>query len=440
MPRRTISDTAEAFAKSLPNPNALKAQTPEFWNRHRIWHSRVLGERARDPDLVERRLKSLGKSFLQSMSLWVGLPAEGKVVEMAAALHGAASKTPPPAWFQDLFLLLELVQGKSHQVIANLAVAMLPQATVKLIEGGDFVTNARRLAYALQVYYTDPADLLLLVLFEEAERAGYTRYSLVPDIDGASGQPAEGAMIRRGLDLKALEVPVVDRALQNLGRRRSLCARVLHEKDGSAVAFIYHMLREASIPEIDRTLFGDEVETIVLRFKDRIRHVDERSTSGAGAAIAGTIASHLLGARAKYITETGASTREAVSKLLDTLSGDGDEKLRLVEVNLRQAPLAGAPSLVLKSAKSGSLSPAVKALRDRQVPLFEELDDVEQIGLMMEQVTGKSKRSYIFRLQFEAVDGSYLVRYTCGRLATQLRTQFEVHMEERYDVRVVPTA
>jgi hypothetical protein len=148
----------------------------------------------------------------------------------------------------------------------------------------------------------------------------------------------------------------------------------------------------------------------------------------------------LLGARAKYITETGASTREAVSKLLDTLSGDGDEKLRLVEVNLRQAPLAGAPSLVLKSAKSGSLSPAVKALRDRQVPLFEELDDVEQIGLMMEQVTGKSKRSYIFRLQFEAVDGSYLVRYTCGRLATQLRTQFEVHMEERYDVRVVPTA
>jgi hypothetical protein len=440
VPRRTISETAEAFAKSLPNPNALKAQPPEFWNRHRIWHSRVLGERARDPDLVERRLKSLGKAFLQSMSLWVGLPAEGKVVEMASAVHGAASKSPPPVWFQDLFLLLELVQAKNDQVIANVARAMLPDAMVKLIEGGDFVTNARRMAYAMQVYYGDPADLLLLVLFEEAERAGYTRYSLAPDTEGASGRPADSATIKRGLGLKALEVPVVDRALQSLGRRRSLCARVLHEKDGSAVAFIYHMIREASIPEIDRTLFGDEVETIVLRFKDRIRHVEERSTSGAGAAIAGTIASHLLGAKAKYVAETGASSREAVSKLLSTLSGDGDEKLRLVEVNLRQAPLSGAPSLVLKSAKSGSLSAAVRALLDRQVPLFEELDDVEQIGLMMDQVKGNRKRSYIFRLKFEAVDDSFLVRYVCGRLSTQLRTQFEVHMEERYDVRVVPTA
>jgi hypothetical protein len=431
--------TAEAFAKGLPNPNALKAQTPEFWNRHRIWHSRVLGERARDPDLVARRLKSLGKAMLQSICLWVGLPPEGKVVEMAAALHGAASKSPPPVWFQDLFLLLELVQGKSHQVIANVARAMLPAATVRLIEDGDFVTNARRMAYAMQVYYTDAADLLLLVLFEEAERAGYTRYSLAPDTAGASGQPADAAAIRRGLDLKALEVPVVDRALQSLGRRRSLCARVLHEKDGSAVAFIYHMLREASIPEIDRTLFGDEVETIVLRFKDRIRHVEERSTSGAGAAIAGTIASHLLGARVKYVAHTGASDRGAITKLLETLSADGDEKMRLVELNLRQAPLDGAPALTLKSAKSGSLSPAVRALRSRQVPLFEELDDVEQVGLMVELGRSKRKRSYIFRLQFEATDGAYVVRYKCGRLSTQMRTQFEVHMEARYDVRVVPT-
>ena len=440
MPRRTISDTAEAFARSLPNPNALKAQTAEFWNRHRIWHSRVLGERAKDPALVERRLKSLGKAFLQSMSLWVGLPPEGKVVEMASALHGAASKTPPPVWFQDLFLLLELLQGKNQEVIADVSRAMLPAAAIRLIEEGDFVTNARRMAYAMQVYYTDPADLLLLVLFEEAERAGYTRYSLAPDVERAAGQPADGAMIRRGLDLKALEVSVVDRALRSLGRRRSLCARVLHEKDGSAVAFIYHMLREASIPEIDRTLFGDEVETIVLRFKDRIRHVEEHSTSGAGAAIAGTIASHLLGAKVRYVTRAGATTREAVSKLLDTISTDGDNKLRLVEVNLKQAPLAGAPLLVLKSAKSSSLSAAVRALRERQIPLFEELDDVEQVGVMMDQVKGKRKRSYIFRLQFEAVDGSYQVKYACGRLSTQLRTQFEVHMEERYDVRVIPTA
>ena len=441
MPKRTTSDAAKAFAKGLPNPNTLKAQPQEFWNRLRIWHTRVLEERVRDPDLVERRLKSLGKSCLQAMCLWVGLPTEGaKVAELVSSLHGAASKAPPPVWFQDTFLLLELVQGKSHQVIETVARAMLPESTVSLVDGAGFVSNGRRLAYAMQVYYVDPADLSLLVLFEEAERAGYTRYSLVPATEGGAGAPAGTLVVKKGMDLAALTVPVVDRALQSLGRRRSLCARVLHEKDGSAVVFIYHMLREASIPEIDRTLFGDEVETIVLRFKDRVRFVEERSTSGAGAVIAGTIASHLLGVKSKYVAETGATNREALDRLLTALTRDGDERLRLVEVSLRQSPLAGAPSLLLRCDKSSSLAPTVRALEERQIHLLEEMEDVEQIGLAMDDVRGSSKRSYIFRLQFEPVDESYLVRYSCGRLPTQLRTQFEVHLEERYDVRVVPAS
>ena len=441
MPKRTTSDKAQAFADGLPNPNTLKPQSTEFWNRLRIWHSRVLEERIRDPDLVERRLKSLGKSFLQAMCLWVGLPIEGATVtQLVSNLHGAASKVPPPLWFQDIFLLLELVQGKSHQVIENVARAMLPEATIELVESGGFTSSGSRVAYAMQVYYVDPADLSLLVLFEEAERVGYTRYSLVPEVEGGPEPSADAETVRKGLDLSALTVPVVDRALQSLGRRRSLCARVLYEKDGSAVVFIYHMLREASIPEIDRTLFGDEVETIVLRFKDRIRFVEERSQSGAGAVIAGTIASHLLGAKARYVAKTGATPRQALDRLLDTLTRDGDERLRLVELNLRQSPLAGAPTLLLRCDKSGSLAATVRSLEERQISLLEELEDVEQIGLAMDDVTGSRKRSYIFRLQFERVDGSYLVRYSCGRLPTRLRTRFEVHLEERYDVRTVPAA
>jgi hypothetical protein len=325
-------------------------------------------------------------------------------------------------------------------VIETVARAMLPETTVELVEDAGFVSNGRRLAYALKVYHLDPADLSLLVLFEEAERAGYTRYSLVSAAEGGSEPSAGAQLVKKGMDLAALTVPVVDRALQSLGRRRSLCARVLQERDGSAVVFIYHMLREASIPEIDRTLFGDEVETIVLRFKDRIRFVEERSTSGAGAQIAGTIASHLLGVKAKYVAETGATTQDGLDRLLTTLTRDGDERLRLVEVSLRQSPLAGAPTLLLRCDKSGSLAATVRALEERQIHLLEELEDVEQIGLAMDDLKASRKRTYIFRLQFEPRKESYLVRYSCGRLPTQLRNQFEVHMEERYDVRVVPAS
>jgi hypothetical protein len=329
------------------------------------------------------------------------------------------------------------MQGKNHQVIESVAQAMLPESVVGVIESGAFTSSGRRLAYAMQVYYTSPADLSLLVLFEQAERAGYSRYRLVPD---ETSDPTHARLVKAGTDLSTLTESVTDRALQALGRRRSLCARVLHQKDGSTVVFIYHMLREASIPEVDRTLFGDEVETIVLRFRDRIRFMEERSTSGAGAVIGSTIASHLLHAKAKYVAETGATGREGLDKLLSALVNDGDERLRLVEVTLEQAPLAGAPSLKLRCAKRASLAATVRALSDRQIHLLEELADVDEIGLAMDQVSGGKRRPHIFRLRFEPVDGAYLVRYSCGSLPSKVRTQFEVHMEARYDVRVVPAA
>jgi hypothetical protein len=439
--KRSTSDTVRAFADSLPNPSSLKAQPEEFWNRLRVWHERVLEERVRDPDHVGRRLRGLGKGLLQSLCLWVGLPIEGATVtKLASSLHGAASKDPPPIWFQDLFLLLELLKGKSPEAIETVARAMLPEAVVSLIEGGAFTANGRRMAYAMKVYHSEPADLSLLVMFAEAERVGYTRYTLALADEGGAASLAEAERIKKGMDLTSLTVPVVERALAAPGRKRSQCARVMHEKGGSAVVFLYHMLREASIPQIDRTLFGDEVETVVLRFKDRIRFVEERSTSRSGAAIAGAIASHLLNAKVKYVDETGSSTQQALDKLLTTLANDGDERLRLVEINLRQAPLAGAPTLILRCDKSASLAVTVRALEARQIPLLEELEDVEQLGLAMDHVTGGKRRPYIFRLQFEAVDGSYVVRYSCGRVPSQLRTQFEVHLEERYDVRVIPAA
>ena len=438
MPRITKAVTLREFARSLPSPDTLKPQPQEFWNRLRVWHERVLDERIQDAELVERRLKSLGKGFLQVLCLWTGLPLDGATVaDLLESLQGKILDDTSQVWFQDLFLLLELIQGKSHEAIGTIGSAMLPEPVARLVGSSPFTSNARRLAYAMQVYYQTPADLALLMLYEHAERAGYAHYALVPETGDEAEDTAQ--RIQEGIDFSTLTVPVVNEALQALEGKRSTCARLLLESNGTALVFIYRMLREASIPEIDRTLFGDEVETIVLRFRDRLQYMEEGSTKRTGVSLAGAIASHLLGAKVRYVNDASQTTQQALDGLLQALITRDDDRLRLVEINLRQSSLEGSPALIVRCDKNESLAPAVEALKERRISLLEELEDVEQIGLAFDRILGEKKRSYIFKLRFEPVGDSYFVRYSCGRLPSSFRNQFERHLGERYNVRVIPT-
>ena len=438
MPKPTKADTIQAFAETLPDTSALEPQAGEYWNRLRVWRQRVLDERIQDTALVGRRLKSLGKGLLQALCLWTGLAPETTTTAASLeSLQGKISADPSQVWVQDLFLLQELLQGKGDKAIEAMGRVMLPESTVRLIESGAFTANARRLAYAMQVYYQAPEDLALLALFEQAERSGYARHTLVPrEGDGAE---LAAQRIQEGAELSALTVPLVNGALQALEGKRSICARILPESDGSVLVFIYRMLREASIPEIDRTLFGDEVETIVMRFRDRLKFMEERSTRRAAVPIAGAIASHLLEAEVRYVADTSQSAQQALNGLLEALTKNEDDRLRLVEINLRQSPLEGSPTLVVRCGKSHSLAPTIEALQKKQVSLLEELHDVNHLGVAFDRIVGEKKRPYIFKLRLEPVDDSYLVRYSCGRLPSQLRNQFEHHLEERYDVKAIPT-
>lgn len=451
MPQVTKTDTIQAFAENLPNPSDLEPQPGQFWNRLRVWHERVVGERIRDTDLVRRRLESLRKGFLQALCLWVGLPIDAATVaDLLEALQGKIAADPSQTWCQDLFLLIELLQGKSHDAVKTIGRVLLSEPVVRLIDSNAFKSNSRRLAYAMGVYYQNPPDLAVLVLFEHAERAGYTRYVLVPRAEegdhAITEDEAEYAaqQIREGADLSAITAPMVDQVLETLearrgGGKRSICARVLRENDDSTLVFIYRVLREASIPEMNQTLFGDEVETIVLRFRDRLRYLEERSNKHIGASIAGAIASRLLKAEVEYIDDTSRTIRQAVDSLLDVLLKKEDDRLRLVEIYLHQSPLEGSPTLIVRCDKSESLAPSVEFLREKEIPLLEDLEDVECIGLAYDRIVGEKKRSYIFKLRFEPIAGQYFVRYSCGRLSRTIRNQFERYLRENYNVNAIPT-
>jgi hypothetical protein len=392
-----------------------------------------------DAALVERRLKSLGKGFLQTLCLWVGLsPEQARVADLAEALQGSIIADPSQTWAQDLFLLLELIQGKSPEAIKAVGQVMLPEDIVDAIESGAFTAGARRLAYAMQVYYQRPSDLALLVLFEEAKRAGFTRYVLAPK--GGDEADYAARRIQGGVDLFTLTVPSVNHALKAFEGRRSTCARIVPESDGSLLVFIYRMLREASIPEMDRTLFGDEVETIVLRFRNRLQLMEERSEERSGVVVASAIAAHLLGAEVKYEADASRTSQRTWSGLIDALVNDTAGRLRLTEVSLSHSPLEGSPNLVLRCDKNESLASTIKALGERQISLLEEVQDVNYLGVAFDRVEDGKTNSYIFKLRVEPAGESLFVRYSCGRLSTSLRNQFERYLRRRFDVTVIPAA
>jgi hypothetical protein len=451
MSHATKTDIIQAFVEGLPNSSDLEPQSTEFWNRLRVWHERVISERLRDANLVQRYLNSLGKGLLQALCLWVGLPIDtATIAQLVETLKSTVIADPSQTWCQDLLLLMEFLQGKNHEAITTIGHILLPESTARMIDSSVFTSNGRRLGYAMHVYYQNPVDLALLLLFEKAERSGHTRCVLVPQAEeggqAITENEAERAALRiqEGIDFSALTMTELNQALKAFetkrgNSRRSICERILQESDESTLVFIYRVLREASIPETDRTLFGDEAETIVLRFGHRLRSLEEHSAKHIGTSIAGTIASHLLEAKVEYIDDTDRTTRQAVDSLLNTTLKGEDDRLRLVEVYVSQSPLEGSPILIVRCNKSESLAPALGFLEDRQISLLQELDDVSYVGLAFDRIRGEKRRSYIFKLRFDPIAGSYFVHYSCSHPSKYLRNQFERYLRDQYNVRVIPT-
>lgn len=444
------NDTVRTFVEQLPNLAEIEPLPEEYWNRLGVWYERVVKERLRNPGLVRDRLDNLGLGFLQALRVWLDLPTEtGTTAALREALTTRIIEDPTQTWCQDLFLLMELVENRDHEAIGTISRALLPKEVAQLIGEGVFIHRAQRLAYAMQMYYQNPADLALLVLFEKAERSSYTRYALVPQAeDGLQPIPEDEAeyaarRIQEGVDLSTLTVSEVDQALAKFeagprGGRHSACARILHEGDDSTLVFIRRVLREASIPEMDQTLFGDEAEIIVLKFGHSLRILEEHSAKGIGVSIAGAIASHLLQAKVEYLDDSTRTTREALDGFLTALHQDADERLRLVEIYLRQSPLEGSPILIVRCDKGASLAPTLDFLEGRQISLLEELDDVRYIGVAVDRIVGHKRRPYIFKLRFDPVAGSYFVRYSRSRLPRHFRSQFERWLRETYNVRAIP--
>jgi hypothetical protein len=449
------SDFIEPFVALLPAYQTVSGQSDTFWNPLEVRAERIKVE-LQDVELVKERLSSrLGAGMLQALCLWVDLPATSNKAALAEMLGEQLAGAPDAPWSQDIFFLLDFVHNRRHDSIETISKSLLPQDMFDLIHQSEIDDHSKRFAYAMQVYYREPSQLRLLMLFERGEAIGYKRYSLVPKaFEGetpVSEEAAEQAALRiqQGADIRAMEDELINQVLEVFearrgAKRRSVCFGI-HTNGGSesALIFILRDLREAYIREVDRTLFGDEAELIVLRVSDRMRTIEEHSEKDIGPRIADALAAYLLGdSNIEYLEDESRTDLEHLNHLIEALREGRDDSLRLQEIYLKHAPIDQSPALILRCDKSTDLSAPLRFLAGNNIRLLEDVDNIRNISVVFaRELPNGETQSYIFKLFLERItQDQYFVRYSQRGVGapTEFRGHFESYLKKNYNVQAIP--
>ena len=130
--------------------------------------------------------------------------------------------------------------------------------------------------------------------------------------------------------------------------------------------------------------------------------------------------------------------RKKIEGLLETLRKDEDERLRLYELNLENAPLEGNPQLMLRrKKKEESLAGAVESLRDSNIKILEDIDDIKLVGVAFETDSG-TDGAYIFKFYVQRDGGAYYLPYSDAVKASAACRDFENYLYDNYDVNIFP--
>jgi hypothetical protein len=237
---------------------------------------------------------------------------------------------------------------------------------------------------------------------------------------------------------------ILDGFEQGPGRKRSMCFDVFEDEENEMTEiFIFRDLRESHIREVDGVVFGDEAELIVLRLYNRMRSVEEHSSTGVGARVATALASSLLDAsQVHYIKDAELTEQDDLQALINTLADDKDARLRLRELYLEDAPIQDSPTLILRCKKDESLSRSLAFLQARDIDLLTDLQNIRnlKIGFAIPSDEDPDKTDlYSFTVYCERASSMrYFVPYAVANIPTKVRIEFEAYLRGEYNVRAVP--
>ncbi len=433
------SDFAESFAALLPDFRTVSGQSEKYWNQLEVRTDDLI-ENLQDIEAISDRLKSasIGMSMIQAICYWIGSPRSRE--DATAFLGKQLAENASAKWSQDLLCLMKFVYNRRYDAIQTICRSLLPENIFKLIFNSSIDESSKRLAYAMQVYYSQPARLQLLLLFEKVEMVGYNRYRLVEH--NPSG--GDSRYVKNRISIKKLNKEIVNQILAAFeeaqkSKRRSTCLDIHHENN-TALIFILREFRENHIREVDQTVFGDEAELVVLKMSDQMHVLEEHSEQEIGPKIGASLVMHFLKDKnVTYKREAILTKYENLQTLIRVLQEGSDEKVCLHEIHLEHSPLPDSPVLILRVNSNGTgkeLSGALKCLTEKNIQPLEDIKKLRSLGLRFLHI-----ESNIFKLEFEEhKSDQYLVRYYLpgAGVSTETRRAFEHYLKEKYQITVVP--
>lgn len=452
----------DCLAAAMDQVSEMPPAEPRFWNELGLWESRII-EEMQSLDWMATKLSRYDRTFLDAVAEWLDITVEKPTIALLAQKLSKEALATGERWAKTLFLVDALVHNRSHQAIDQIGAHLLSQHITESLAAASLSPRSKRLLIALHIYANNPSDLELMLLYERSERYRYNRYVIHTHSSGqgqiAAPQPGtlrhpsqilpeEANRSRAAAEnhIGSITVDLVNQALVTFeagrrGGRHSRCLHVLHDSDGRAVVFIRRVLRQRSIAELDQTIFGDEAETIVLKFRHDMHVIEERSTEQIGVFIAQEIAHLCLGTEVAYVQDNTFSETPDVKRLFSTLRQGDDPALTLVEVHLASAPLPGSPLMMLRGSQAHPIGQAIDTLADKGLDLVQQVEDIHQIGIGFLGEHSGNPFTYIFKVRFEKGAGEQIrLSYFTAQSSSIICQKFESHMRENHDIRVLPAA
>ena len=155
---------------------------------------------------------------------------------------------------------------------------------------------------------------------------------------------------------------------------------------------------------------GHDEELIVLHFSDQGRRVRvSAKTAELPRQIAEAIAGGWFEEPCSYQDDLAPAEPASLQRMVAALVTRQVAGLRLVELAVRSAPLAGAPELVIRAPSSdGDITAAIHDFEQRVGPVLDRLEDVLHLKVMFD-----GRR---VEVDFPSVGGRPIARFADGRL------------------------
>lgn len=373
---------------------------PLFWLRDlRLGRYAELVRRVHDDAYRAERIDSLLPTAraLRFVARLLGLPTEGTSAALRQRLLGAGAAIAP-------YLLAADFSRRKHKLaVDEIARAVLsPDAWASAM---DRRGEPDRLLLHLLLVQAAPQALVHVRGLDLWHRHGSESFVLEQRLPRPEGRLAD-----------FLSASQVEAALADVARPAGVppvrFEMVVDRPDGDVLLCLRRNLKRAWLWNDDgvEIAHGHDEELVLLHFLDGGRRLRLSNThSRLARKLADAVASAWFGRPCRYVQDLLSAHPAAVKRMVGALVAGTAPGLRLVQIEVREAPLAGHPDLLLRaSSRYPDLRPAIESFEATAGSLLDEPCRIRTVTLAF------GSREVLIELPPE--NSQPMVRFCDGRL------------------------